>query len=125
MECHPFTSTVARHPWRTPMNHGRSMRPASSIITPDAVPETLAMMQARCAEKIDGQDYYRRLRESGVHYGPFFQSIAQLWRNNGDVLGEVQVPDGPEADFTDFQIHPAILDAGLQVLGAAVAAEAT
>jgi len=95
------------------------------VITPDAEQETLAEIQTRCAEKIDGPDYYRRLRESGVHYGPFFQSIAQLWRNNGDVLGEVQVPDGPEADFTGFQIHPAILDAGLQVLGAAVAAEAT
>jgi myxalamid-type polyketide synthase MxaE and MxaD len=97
----------------------------NSIITPEAGPETLTQMRTRCAEKISGQDYYRRLRESGIHYGPFFQSIAQLWRNNGDVLGEVQVPDGPEAEFNGFQIHPAILDAGLQILGAAVAAEAT
>ena len=97
----------------------------NGIITPDAGQETLTEMRTRCAEKISGQDYYRRLRESGIHYGPFFQSIAQLWRNNGDVLGEVQVPDGPEADFHGFQIHPAILDAGLQVFGAAVAAEAT
>jgi myxalamid-type polyketide synthase MxaD len=97
----------------------------NSIITADAGQETLTEMRTRCAEKISGQDYYRRLRESGIHYGPFFQSIAQLWRNNGDMLGEVQVPDGPEAEFNGFQIHPAILDAGLQVLGAAVAAEAT
>ena len=97
----------------------------NSIITADAGQETLTEMQTRCAEKISGEDYYRRLRESGIHYGPFFQSIAQLWRNNGDMLGEVQVPDGPEVEFNGFQIHPAILDAGLQVLGAAVAAEAT
>jgi myxalamid-type polyketide synthase MxaE and MxaD len=97
----------------------------NSTITPDAAPETLTELRNRCAEKISGQDYYRRLRESGIHYGPFFQSIAELWRNNGDVLGEVQVPEGPEAEFNGFQIHPAILDAGLQVLGAAVAAEAT
>jgi myxalamid-type polyketide synthase MxaE and MxaD len=96
----------------------------NSIITADAGQETLTEMRTRCAEKISGQDYYRRLRESGIHYGPFFQSIAQLWRNNGDVLGEVRVPDGPEAEFNGFQIHPAILDAGLQVFGAAVAAEA-
>jgi myxalamid-type polyketide synthase MxaE and MxaD len=97
----------------------------NNIITPEAGQETLTEMRTRCAETISGQDYYRRLRESGIHYGPFFQSIAQLWRNNGEVLGEVQVPDGPEAEFNGFQIHPAILDAGLQVLGAAVAAEAT
>jgi myxalamid-type polyketide synthase MxaD len=95
----------------------------NSVITPDSK-VTLVEMRARCAEKISGQDYYTRLRENGIHYGPFFQSIAQLWRNNGDMLGEVQVPDGPEAEFNSSQIHPAILDAGLQVLGAAVAAEA-
>jgi len=97
----------------------------NGVITPDARQETLTEIRTRCPEKIAGRDYYRRLHQSGVHYGPFFQSIAQLWRKNGDVLGEVQVPDGPEADFNGFQIHPGILDAGLQVLGAAVAAEAT
>ena len=80
-------------------------------------------MRARCAEGITGQDYYGRLRESGIHYGAFLQSIAQLWRNDGDVLGDLRVPDGPDAEFAASQIHPAILDAGLQVFGAAVAAE--
>jgi myxalamid-type polyketide synthase MxaE and MxaD len=101
------------------------LQPDNRLTTPDAAPETLSEMRVRCAEKISGPDYYRRLRESGIHYGPFFQSISQLWRNNGDVLGEVQVPDGVGEEFSGFQIHPAILDAGLQVLGAAVAAEAT
>ena len=100
------------------------LQPDNSITTPDAGPETLTEMRIRCVEKISGPDYYQRLRENGVHYGPFFQSISQLWRNNGDVLGEVQVPDGAGAEFNGFQVHPAILDAGLQVLGAAVAAEA-
>jgi acyl transferase domain-containing protein/acyl carrier protein len=97
----------------------------NGIIIPDAGRETLTEMRTRCTEKISGQDYYRRLRASGISYGPFFQSVSQLWRNNGDVLGEVQVPEGPEAEFNGSLIHPAILDAGLQVLGAAVAAEAT
>jgi myxalamid-type polyketide synthase MxaE and MxaD len=102
------------------------LQPDTSITPPpDAVQERLTEMRTRCAEKISGQDYYRRLRESGIHYGPFFQSISQLWRSNGDVLGEVQVPDGAGEEFNGFQIHPAILDAGLQVLGAAVIAEAT
>jgi myxalamid-type polyketide synthase MxaE and MxaD len=96
-----------------------------SILLPETGQETLTEMRTRCAEKISGQDYYRKLGESGIHYGPFFQSIAQLWRNNGDVLGEVHVPEGSDVEFHGFQIHPAILDAGLQAFGAAVAAEAT
>ena len=87
--------------------------------------ETLAELQTRSSENVSGQDYYLRLRESGIGYGPFFQSIAQLWRNNGDVLGEVRVPDGPKAEFNAYQLHPAILDACLQIMGVAVAAEAT
>ena len=50
--------------------------------------ETLAEIQARCPEEISGQDYYARLSESGIQYGPFFQTITQLWRHGGNVLGE-------------------------------------
>jgi myxalamid-type polyketide synthase MxaE and MxaD len=111
--------------WRLHATGKVCLQQDNSVTTPDAAQETLTEMRIRCAEKISGPEYYRRLRESGIHYGPFFQSISQLWRNNGDVLGEVQVPDGAGEEFSGFQIHPAILDAGLQVLGAAVAAEAT
>ena len=85
--------------------------------------ETLAEIQARCPEEISGQDYYARLSESGIQYGPFFQSITQLWRHGGNVLGEMRSLDAPETEFRAYQIHPASLDACLQVAGAAVAAE--
>ena len=71
----------------------------NGIITSHTGPETLTEMRTRCVEEISGQDYYRRLRERGIHYGPFFQSIVQLWRNDGAVLGEVQVPDVPATGF--------------------------
>jgi myxalamid-type polyketide synthase MxaE and MxaD len=100
------------------------IQPDNSIIASPAPRETLTEMRTQCTEDITGPDYYRRLRENGVCYGPFFQSIAQLCRNNGDLLGEVRLPDGTEAEFDESQIHPAILDAGFQVFGAAVATEA-
>jgi acyl transferase domain-containing protein/acyl carrier protein len=95
----------------------------SSVFSLDQ--EVLAEIQAQCPEKVSGPDYYARLRESGIHYGPFYQSIVQLWRHNGNMLAEVRIPDQPAADFSAYQIHPATLDAGLQVLGAAVASEAS
>ncbi len=87
--------------------------------------ETPAEIQAGCPEKISGEDFYARLSERGIHYSPFFRSITQLWKRNGDVLGEMRVPQAPESEFSAYQIHPASLDACLQVAGAAVAAEAT
>ena len=86
--------------------------------------EGLTEMRTPCPETISGQDYYGKLRESGIHYGPYFQSITRLWRNNGEMFGEVQVIDAPEAASDGSTIHPAILDAGFQLFGAAVA-EAT
>jgi acyl transferase domain-containing protein len=97
----------------------------NNVITSDTAQETLTEIRTRCGEEISGQAYYGRLRERGIHYGPFFQSIARLWRNNEDMLGEVQVSDEPAADSAGYRIHPAILDAGFQIFGAAVAAEAT
>jgi myxalamid-type polyketide synthase MxaE and MxaD len=94
------------------------------VISPDVERETPAQVQARCSEQISGQDYYLRLRESGVDYGPSFQSITQLWRCNGEMLGEVKVPDGPHREFDACQFHPALLDACFQTLGAGVAAQA-
>ena len=86
--------------------------------------ETLAEIQARCPETISGSEYYAKLAESGVYYGPILKSITQLWRKGGDVLGELQLPEGPDTEFSKYQIHPASLDACLQAAGAALATEA-
>ncbi len=95
-----------------------------NVSTLDQERETLAEMRMRCTEQITGEDYYRRLREGGIDYDYFYQSIVRLWRNNTDVLSEVRAPDDPDAEFNRFQIHPAVLDVGFQVFGAAVAADA-
>ena len=94
------------------------------VISPLIEQEAPARVQARCSEQISGQDYYLRLRESGVDYGPSFQSITQLWRCDGEMLGEVKVPDGSHREFDACQFHPALLDACFQTLGAGVAAQA-
>ena len=87
--------------------------------------EAPAQFQARSSEQISGQDYYLRLRESGVDYGPSFQSISRLWRCGGEMLGEVKAPEGSHREFDACQLHPALLDACFQTLGAGVAAQAT
>ena len=92
-------------------------------ISRDAGHDTIAETGTLRANEIIGQDYYRSLRESGIDYGALFQGITRMWPDKDDVAGEVQVPDRDDADLDGFQIHPAILDAGFQIFGAAVAAE--
>jgi len=86
--------------------------------------ESLAEIQLRCSEKVSGPDYYRQLTENAIQYGPFFQSITHLWLDGKSVLGELRISTDQDNDFNTYQLHPAVLDGCLQVLGAAVATEA-
>ncbi len=104
---------------------GRLCPEEDGIVSRSVEREVPAEIRARCSEPVSAQDYYLRLRESGIHYGPSFRSITQLWRCSGEMLGEVKVPDGPYGEFSAYQVHPAILDACFQTLGAGVAAQVT
>jgi NAD(P)-dependent dehydrogenase (short-subunit alcohol dehydrogenase family) len=86
--------------------------------------ESLDEIKLRSSEKISGPDYYRQLSENSIQYGPFFQSVTQLWLDNKSALGELLISSDPDGDFNTYQLHPAVLDGCLQVLGAAVAVEA-
>ncbi|MDH3602772.1 MAG: SDR family NAD(P)-dependent oxidoreductase, partial [Candidatus Tectomicrobia bacterium] len=66
------------------------------------------------------QDHYRQCRDSGIAYGPGFQAIERLWRRNGEALGQICVPAALLPDVADYTLHPVLLDAGLQVLLAAL-----
>jgi phthiocerol/phenolphthiocerol synthesis type-I polyketide synthase C len=88
------------------------------------LPVALAEVRSRCTEEMTGADYYRELRESGLEYGSRFQGIERLWRREGEALAQMRVPAEIEGELERHQLHPAVLDACLQVLGAAVPAEA-
>ncbi len=118
----------AKHAETPPILHATGKlcpQPDDSMATPDAGQETLTEIRTRCRDHLPGRDHYLRLEESGIHYGAFFQSIAQLWRSSEEVLGEVRVPDGTEADAPGGQIHPAVLDAAMQVFAAWVPTDGT
>ena len=89
-----------------------------------AVEESLTDLQLRSSGKISGPDYYRQLSENSIEYGPFFQSVSELWFDNKSALGELLISTDPDADFNTYQLHPAVLDGCLQGLGAAGAVEA-
>lgn len=94
------------------------------LLAVDGQCETITDTPSRCQEQISGQEYYGALRQGGVEYGACYQVIADLFRDQEDISGEIRIPEWPKADIEALQIHPAILDAGLQVFGAAVAARA-
>lgn len=85
--------------------------------------EPPAMIQARCSDLLSGADFYQRLQEHGGNYGPSFRNVAQVWRRDGEAIGQLQPAELVTSDLPIYQLHPALLDACFQVLGAAAAAE--
>ncbi|WP_242879932.1 SDR family NAD(P)-dependent oxidoreductase [Streptomyces mobaraensis] len=67
------------------------------------------------AEVVDVADFYTRAAEAGYGYGPAFQGVRALWRQGGDLLAEVELPE-KAGDAGAFGIHPALLDAALHPL---------
>ena len=76
-------------------------------------------------EMISIADYYEQLQARGMEYGSAFQALRQLWRDQQGAIGQIQLAAADAAEFDQYQLHPVILDACLQVIGATLPEEAT
>ncbi len=84
----------------------------------------LEQVQNRCSEEISGEDYYKAIAESGLEYGASLRAIEHIWRRDGEALAKLAVAQS-ESEVHSYHLHPAILDAALQVLGATLSTTAT
>jgi amino acid adenylation domain-containing protein len=74
----------------------------------------------RCITEIPPAECYRRMLDHGLQYGPSFQAVDRLWSGPGEALGLIRWPASFEHGPTDYEIHPSLLDACLQVLSGAL-----
>lgn len=63
-------------------------------------------------------EFYQSLQKRGIDYGPAFSGVEQIWSNETESLGRIRLPESLKFDSDQYQIHPALLDACLQVLAA-------
>ncbi|MEV6771998.1 type I polyketide synthase [Nocardia sp. NPDC051030] len=93
---------------------------ASGTVAPSTDTPTfdLGEWPPREAEPIDVSGLYGELAQQGYGYGPAFQGVRAVWRGDGVAYAEVALPEGIRAD--DYGMHPALLDAVLQVSDFAV-----
>jgi acyl transferase domain-containing protein len=108
------------------MEKGASLLYASGKIgNGSAVPTTptmdivLEIARNRCLEEVARSEHYRRLQESGLEYGPSFKGVECLWLGKDEALGKIRMPTPLENEFASYQIHPALLDACLQIITSA------
>ncbi|MBX3611473.1 MAG: type I polyketide synthase [Hydrogenophaga sp.] len=92
---------------------------AAFAVTPLAAPAMVqrASLLGEAATRHDVQDYYERLAMQGAHYGPAFRCITAVESEGPSVLGRVALPAELAASATSYLVHPALLDACLQLVG--------
>jgi acyl transferase domain-containing protein/acyl carrier protein len=86
---------------------------------PDAAAASLDAVRARFTDEVAAAAYYEQMEREGHHYGPAFRGLSRIWRGQGEVLAEVELPDVIAGEASAYALHPALLDAALQLLGAA------
>ncbi|BFU44973.1 type I polyketide synthase [Krasilnikovia sp. MM14-A1004] len=66
------------------------------------------------AAVVDLDGFYDDLADSGISAGPAFRGVRAAWRKGAEIFAEVALP--PQAgDGATFGVHPALLDAAVQV----------
>ncbi|MFC5754742.1 SDR family NAD(P)-dependent oxidoreductase [Actinomadura rugatobispora] len=70
------------------------------------------------AEPLVLEDFYERLADAGLNYGPEFRALHRAWRRGDELFAETKLPERADAEIDRFGIHPAVLDAALHVIAA-------
>jgi acyl transferase domain-containing protein/NADPH:quinone reductase-like Zn-dependent oxidoreductase/acyl carrier protein len=65
-----------------------------------------------------GFEIYAKLNEYGYAYGTTYQGIKELTINNDTIIGFIDIPEAIQNNYKDYVLHPALLDACLQLAGA-------
>ncbi|WNE94027.1 acyltransferase domain-containing protein [Streptomyces luomodiensis] len=77
---------------------------------PQAPPGPQCLRQER-----DGAEHYRRLAAAGQEMGAGLKNVRRLRLGPGEVLADVRLPEEEQRRADHFHLHPALLDACLQV----------
>jgi acyl transferase domain-containing protein/acyl carrier protein/ubiquinone/menaquinone biosynthesis C-methylase UbiE len=78
----------------------------------------LADLRRRIAEPVSIESFYDAYARVGVTFAGSLRAVHELWRARGEALGRIRLPEDA-GDFDDYRLHPVLLDAAAQVLGAA------
>ncbi|MFF3781142.1 SDR family NAD(P)-dependent oxidoreductase [Streptomyces sp. NPDC001933] len=78
----------------------------------------LDAVRRACPERITLDEHYGRLRGMGLHHGPSLRSLREVRVGGTTALARLRLPEAAGDTLGSFELHPALLDGALQVLGA-------
>lgn len=117
-----FSGDAAGEEWT--LHCSGAVKPADALLTADALAEgdRLAAARQRCDAPVPIASVYENYRKRGLDYGPAFRGISDLATAEGETLAHIVLPEGAQMDAGVYRLHPALMDACFQALGAAFGA---
>jgi acyl transferase domain-containing protein/acyl-CoA synthetase (AMP-forming)/AMP-acid ligase II/acyl carrier protein len=110
--------------------HGLTTKPLSRDEVPQGPDDRagcgrldLQAIRCRCRRQVSREALYSQLAAAGLKYGPTFQGVGRVSIGHREALGELDIPVPVAADAKVYRVHPAILDASLHVLAAALSGD--
>ncbi|WP_017328303.1 type I polyketide synthase [Synechococcus sp. PCC 7336] len=79
-------------------------------------------LRTQCSDALSVEDLYRQFAGRGIAYGPEFRAVKAAWRCDGAALVQIELSESLLGDRDRYSLHPVLLDAGFQAVGAALGA---
>ena len=90
-------------------------------VTDAAAPQRVEIeAMQRESQELGAEKFYADYERRGLCFGVRFRGVQRVWRRVGMALGLIEAPAMMTGELEQFGIHPALLDACIQVVGAAV-----
>jgi acyl transferase domain-containing protein/acyl carrier protein len=100
---------------KTWTNHASGrLRLAGSEAAVGDEPQGVQAIKRRLGPALAAAEHYERMRARQIVYGPAFQGLKELWVGEDLALGRVELPEA--VTDSEYLLHPALLDACLQVM---------
>jgi len=89
---------------------------------PASGPLEIAAIQQRSMRVVEQEEHLALLAAHGLHFGDALQSLRRIWagEGEGEALGEIHASESVASDPARYIVHPALLDAALQVIATAL-----
>ena len=82
-------------------------------------PQTdLESIASRCGKEIAGENFYSDIAQPGVEFGARFRCVDRTWIGTNEFAALIVRPEVLAEERDQYKLHPALLDACLQPLGA-------
>ncbi|HEY3366495.1 MAG TPA: beta-ketoacyl synthase N-terminal-like domain-containing protein [Symbiobacteriaceae bacterium] len=83
----------------------------------------LAVIREQCPGEVSGKQYYARFTGDGLYFGEGFRSIQRLRQGRQQALAELSLPPALKGSFSQFVLHPSMLDGAVETVVALVSTQ--